>query len=174
MFLGECIRRSLQSAFPLPVNTYSLVSELEHQHRPVAVRLIVLSLHEVGKEASFNTLKLSTLRSPRRDRGGMGGCRWPGSGRLRRTRRATFALIIRTAQQATKSASRNGGFRRRRQGARSANWWLCGAHPLMAPKIAALVVRALKVRLAAIGRLTIAILTDKAKSRVFRANKSRL
>jgi hypothetical protein len=47
---------------------------------------------------------------------------------------------------------------------------LLGAHPYGR----ALVVRALKVRLAAIGRLTIAILTDKAKSRVFRANKSRL
>lgn len=64
MFLGECIRRSLQSAFPLPVITYSSVSELEHQHRPVAVRLIVLSLHEVGKEASFNTLKLLTESFP--------------------------------------------------------------------------------------------------------------
>lgn len=57
MFLGECIRRSLQSAFPLPVITYSSVSELQRQPRPVGPTLVALSLLEVGKEASFCTLK---------------------------------------------------------------------------------------------------------------------
>src|SRR5271166_5433520 len=57
VFLRECIRRSLQSAFPLPVITYSSVSELQRQPRPVGPTLVALSLLEVGKEASFCTLK---------------------------------------------------------------------------------------------------------------------
>jgi DNA-binding NarL/FixJ family response regulator len=58
VFLRECIRRSLQSAFPLPVITYPSVSELQRQPRPVGPTLVALSLLEVGKEASFHTLKM--------------------------------------------------------------------------------------------------------------------
>src|ERR1700742_4106737 len=31
-FIGECIRRSVQSAFTLPVRIYSTAAELEQQH----------------------------------------------------------------------------------------------------------------------------------------------
>ena len=55
IFVGDCIRRSLQSAFPLAVTTYSSVSELR-QHR-TDHRLVVLSLLEAEKEARFHTLK---------------------------------------------------------------------------------------------------------------------
>jgi DNA-binding NarL/FixJ family response regulator len=58
IFLRESIRRSLQSAFPLPVITYSSVSELQRQPRPVGPTLVALSLLEVGNEASFYTLKM--------------------------------------------------------------------------------------------------------------------
>jgi DNA-binding NarL/FixJ family response regulator len=55
IFLGDCIRRSLQSAFSLTVTTYSSMSELR-QHCSDH-RLVVLSLLEAEKEARFHTLK---------------------------------------------------------------------------------------------------------------------
>jgi DNA-binding NarL/FixJ family response regulator len=61
-FIGECIRRSVQSAFTLPVLTYSTAAELEQQHLLTPAELIIFSLSEDNAEMSVNDLKvLSTL-----------------------------------------------------------------------------------------------------------------
>jgi len=56
-FLRECIYRSLQANFPLPVVPYPSVSELNNQPRSTDLRLVVLSLFEVEREISNCTLK---------------------------------------------------------------------------------------------------------------------
>ena len=57
-FTRECIRRSVQSAFPLPVLTYSTAVELEQQHVLVSPKLILFSWVEGNKEASTRALRL--------------------------------------------------------------------------------------------------------------------
>jgi DNA-binding NarL/FixJ family response regulator len=64
-FIRECLRRSVQSAFPLPVLTYSTTSELEQQHLPTSPQLIILSWLEANKEASINALKVLSELAPR-------------------------------------------------------------------------------------------------------------
>ena len=63
-FIRECIRRSMQSAFPLPVLTYSTPIELEQQHLLSSPKLIIFSWVEGNKEASINTLKVLSELAP--------------------------------------------------------------------------------------------------------------
>jgi DNA-binding NarL/FixJ family response regulator len=61
-FIGECIRKGVQSAFAQPVLTYSTVAELEQQQVFVSAQLIICSSAEANPEVFGNTLKvLSTL-----------------------------------------------------------------------------------------------------------------
>ena len=64
-FIGECLRRSVQSAFPQPVLTYSTVIELEQQHLLTSPELIIFSWVEDNKEASTNALKVLSELAPR-------------------------------------------------------------------------------------------------------------
>ena len=64
-FIRECIRRSVQSAFPLPVLTYSTAIELEQQHLLTSPQLIIFSWVEDNKEASTNALKVLSELAPR-------------------------------------------------------------------------------------------------------------
>ena len=64
-FIRECIRRSVQSAFPLPVLTYSTAIELEQQHLLTSPQLIILSWAEDNKLASTNALKVLSELAPR-------------------------------------------------------------------------------------------------------------
>jgi DNA-binding NarL/FixJ family response regulator len=63
-FIRECILRSVQSAFPLPVLTYSTAVELEQQHLLISPKLIIFSWAEGNKEASTNALKLLSALAP--------------------------------------------------------------------------------------------------------------
>jgi DNA-binding NarL/FixJ family response regulator len=56
-FMQECIRRSMQSAFSLPVMTYATVSELQGQLSKVSPALVTLSLTQ-GNQATGSTLKV--------------------------------------------------------------------------------------------------------------------
>src|ERR1700721_632539 len=61
-FIGECIRKSVQSAFAQPVLTYSTVAELEQHQRFISAKLLIFSSAEANHEIIGNTLKvLSTL-----------------------------------------------------------------------------------------------------------------
>jgi DNA-binding NarL/FixJ family response regulator len=62
-FLRECICRSMQSAFSLPVISVSTVSELESQLQ-LSPRVIILSLIEAGHEASVGGLKVLSELAP--------------------------------------------------------------------------------------------------------------
>jgi DNA-binding NarL/FixJ family response regulator len=64
-FIRECLRRSVQSAFPLPVLTYSTASELEQQHLPTSPKLIIISWAEDNREASISALKVLSELSQR-------------------------------------------------------------------------------------------------------------
>jgi DNA-binding NarL/FixJ family response regulator len=64
-FIRECIRRSMQSAFPLPVFTYSTVVELEHQCLLTSPQLVIFSWAEDNKESSINALNLLLNITPR-------------------------------------------------------------------------------------------------------------
>ena len=64
-FIRECLRRSVQSAFPLPVLTYSTAIELKQQHLLTSAKLIILSWVEDNKEASTNALKVLSELAPR-------------------------------------------------------------------------------------------------------------
>jgi DNA-binding NarL/FixJ family response regulator len=64
-FLAECFRRSVQAAFPVPVVTYSTVTELEHDHDGASAKTIILSLTEDNNRASANTLKILAEIVPR-------------------------------------------------------------------------------------------------------------
>ena len=55
-FLQEHIRRSMQSAFALPVVVYSSVAELEGQLQKVSPNVVILSLMQ-GNQASVSALK---------------------------------------------------------------------------------------------------------------------
>ncbi|MBV8105982.1 MAG: response regulator transcription factor [Hyphomicrobiales bacterium] len=57
-FLAECFRRSVQSAFRLPIFTYSTVTEFERSHHDVSPDIVILSLLEGNNEASVNVLKI--------------------------------------------------------------------------------------------------------------------
>jgi DNA-binding NarL/FixJ family response regulator len=57
-FLAECFRRSVQSAFRLPILTYSTVAEFEHRHHDVSPGIVILSLIEGNHESSVNVLKI--------------------------------------------------------------------------------------------------------------------
>ena len=63
MFLRECICRSMRSAFSLPVIAYSTASELESQHQ-LSPKVVILSLIEVGHEASVGALKTVSELAP--------------------------------------------------------------------------------------------------------------
>ena len=56
-FLRECIRRSMQSAFSVPVFTYSALSELAPKLEDASAGLVILSLMGAGNEESANALK---------------------------------------------------------------------------------------------------------------------
>jgi DNA-binding NarL/FixJ family response regulator len=62
-FLRECVCRSMQSAFSLPVVAYSTAPELESQFQ-LSPRVIILSLIEAGHEASVGALKALSERAP--------------------------------------------------------------------------------------------------------------
>ena len=64
-FIRECLRRSVQSAFPLPVLTYSTAVELGQQHLLTSPKLIMFSSAEDNKEASTNALKVLSELAPR-------------------------------------------------------------------------------------------------------------
>jgi len=64
-FIGECIRRSVQSAFPLPVLTYSTAIELEQQLPLTSPKLIIFSWLEDNREASTHALKILSEPAPR-------------------------------------------------------------------------------------------------------------
>jgi DNA-binding NarL/FixJ family response regulator len=63
-FIRECIRQSLQSAFSLPVLTYSTAVELEQKHLRISPKLIMFSWAEGNKEANTNALKLLSQVAP--------------------------------------------------------------------------------------------------------------
>jgi DNA-binding NarL/FixJ family response regulator len=64
-FIRECIRRSVQSAFPLQVLTYSTAIELEQQRPLSSPKLIIFSWAQDNREANTNTLKLLSDVAPR-------------------------------------------------------------------------------------------------------------
>jgi DNA-binding NarL/FixJ family response regulator len=63
-FIRECLRRSVQSAFPLPVLTYSTAVELRQQHPLASAKLLIFSWVEDNKEASTNALKVLSELAP--------------------------------------------------------------------------------------------------------------
>ena len=63
-FIQECLRRSVQSAFPVPVLTYSTAVDLSQQHLLASAKLIILSWVEGNKEASTNALKVLSELAP--------------------------------------------------------------------------------------------------------------
>jgi DNA-binding NarL/FixJ family response regulator len=64
-FIRECLRRSVQSAFPLPVLTYSTAIELEQQHLLTSAKLIIFSWVEDNKVGSINALKVLSQVAPK-------------------------------------------------------------------------------------------------------------
>jgi len=64
-FIGECVRRSVQSAFAQPVLTYSTADELERQHLLASAQLIILSWAEDNTEVSANALKVLSRLAPK-------------------------------------------------------------------------------------------------------------
>ena len=64
-FIRECIRRSVQSAFALPVLTYSTAVELEQQHLFTSAQLIIFSWAEDNTETNTNALKVLSNLAPR-------------------------------------------------------------------------------------------------------------
>jgi DNA-binding NarL/FixJ family response regulator len=56
-FLRECICRSMQSAFSVPLVTFSTLSELGDQPRGASAALVILSMIEASKEAWATALK---------------------------------------------------------------------------------------------------------------------
>ena len=64
-FIGECLRRSVQSAFPLQVLTYSTAIELEQQHLLTPPKLIIFSWVEDNREASISALNVLSELTPR-------------------------------------------------------------------------------------------------------------
>jgi DNA-binding NarL/FixJ family response regulator len=56
MFLGECIRRNMQSAFSLPVVTCSTLAELELKLKDASAAIVILSWMEPRNEANTKVL----------------------------------------------------------------------------------------------------------------------
>ena len=64
IFIRECIRRSMQSAFPLQIQTFSEAVELQQKCHNLP-NLILLSAIEESKEASANDFKILSQIAPR-------------------------------------------------------------------------------------------------------------
>jgi DNA-binding NarL/FixJ family response regulator len=61
-FVRECLHRSMQSAFSLPVVAYSAVSELERQRGGASAQIVILSLMDGTQDEGANSCKaLSAL-----------------------------------------------------------------------------------------------------------------
>ena len=56
IFLQECIRRSMQSAFSLPILTCSTLSELELGLKAASAAIVIVSLLETSDEVNTNVL----------------------------------------------------------------------------------------------------------------------
>src|SRR5271154_3737288 len=56
IFLQECIRRSMQSAFSLPILTCSTLSELELELKTASAAIVIVSLLEASTEVNINVL----------------------------------------------------------------------------------------------------------------------
>jgi DNA-binding NarL/FixJ family response regulator len=56
IFLQECIRRSMQSAFSLPILTCSTLSELELGLKTASAAIVIVSLMEASDEVNINVL----------------------------------------------------------------------------------------------------------------------
>ena len=63
-FVRECIRRSMQSAFPLQIQAFSQAIELEQKCHNLP-KLILVSGFENGKEASANAFRIFSHIAPR-------------------------------------------------------------------------------------------------------------
>ncbi|MFY9967871.1 MAG: hypothetical protein WAK41_00485, partial [Roseiarcus sp.] len=63
-FVRECIRRSMQSAFPLQIQTFSQAIELEQKCHKLP-KLILVSGFENDKEASANVFRIFSQVAPR-------------------------------------------------------------------------------------------------------------
>jgi DNA-binding NarL/FixJ family response regulator len=63
-FIGECIRKSVQSAFAQPVLTYSTAAELEQQQLFTLAQLIIFSAPEDNPEIIGSTLKALSALAP--------------------------------------------------------------------------------------------------------------
>jgi hypothetical protein len=64
-FIRECIRRSVQSAFAIPVLTCSTAVELGEQHLRISSKLIIISWAEDNREASISALNVLSELAPR-------------------------------------------------------------------------------------------------------------
>jgi DNA-binding NarL/FixJ family response regulator len=58
LFLLDCIRRSLQSAFSLPIVTYATVSELEREFGNASAQVVILSLRQGSNEESAKACRV--------------------------------------------------------------------------------------------------------------------
>ena len=56
IFLQECIRRSMQSAFSLPILTCSTLSELELGLKAASAAIVIISWMEASNEVNTNVL----------------------------------------------------------------------------------------------------------------------
>jgi DNA-binding NarL/FixJ family response regulator len=56
VFLQECIRRSMQSAFSLPILTCSTISELELGLKTASAAIVIVSLMEASNEVNIDVL----------------------------------------------------------------------------------------------------------------------
>jgi DNA-binding NarL/FixJ family response regulator len=63
-FLQQCIQRSVQSALPVRVETYSSVLELQNTLPSSSIRLIIASLSDVSIQAATDTLQGLTDLAP--------------------------------------------------------------------------------------------------------------
>jgi DNA-binding NarL/FixJ family response regulator len=64
-FLQECIRRSIQSAFTRPVETYSSVLEFETTSPSMFISLIILSLSESSIQVAVDSLQALSALAPK-------------------------------------------------------------------------------------------------------------
>lgn len=64
IFWQECIRRSMQSAFSLPIVTCSTLAELELKLKDASAAIVILSWMEASNEASANALNALSEQVP--------------------------------------------------------------------------------------------------------------
>jgi DNA-binding NarL/FixJ family response regulator len=64
-FFGECIRRSVHSAFTRPVETYSSVTEFQNKRPSTSIGLIIMSLSEDSIQAAADALQALSELAPR-------------------------------------------------------------------------------------------------------------